>query len=557
MECNNSSYTLLSKDSLSLNIDSLGFDNLADNVVELLNDDLNYQIRSIIQKSYDFMRMSKRKKLTTDDINKALDVSNIKRLYGHGCQDSNTLYHEIKSGELYVAADDTLSLNMILDERTNLHIQPNPTPNISSCWLNISPERSLKRPEIIQSSNFDLKFNCENYLLLLKESIESNNKELFQEICKDIKSNPNISLILLNLIICLQTEMNSCSNTLYKVSLLLQVIETIISNQYLFLDIQPHLKLLISIPCKSMLCDMTSYLNCDNVDAYIIIHKASYLTYKIIRLWGTSYNGLQSEYENELSLNLINESTSLMTLYSVFLSIFYLGYNAVRIFAFPRMNLILEKIEPFLLNNTTPTYQQKLQANQLRGLILVIFEVFLRHNLQTKSEKSIICPLVYATLYETYSDSLATRIPILHNCAEKSIRLEKTAEPTMKIKSCVGEGSTGIKLTILTKPKANAPRTRNDVVKIKVRQKLQQVFDVVQVRSRRDALFVLKLRGRQHLCTFTERRKAQILQRNMALQHAAVSRYRSIVAKLHHKTNSFKMSKISRILPFDFSNIIL
>lgn len=60
------------------------FPRLSDDAAAALAPDAGYRIREIVQDSIKFMRHSKRRKLTTDDVNSALRLQNMDPLYGFG-----------------------------------------------------------------------------------------------------------------------------------------------------------------------------------------------------------------------------------------------------------------------------------------------------------------------------------------------------------------------------------------------------------------------------------------------------------------------------------------
>ncbi|KAI9189231.1 histone H4-like TAF Taf6, SAGA complex subunit [Blastocladiella emersonii ATCC 22665] len=63
--------------------ESMGLENLSEDVMNALTQDMEYRIREIIQESKKFMRHSRRSFLSTQDINSALKVKNVEPLYGY------------------------------------------------------------------------------------------------------------------------------------------------------------------------------------------------------------------------------------------------------------------------------------------------------------------------------------------------------------------------------------------------------------------------------------------------------------------------------------------
>lgn len=138
----------------------------------------------------------------------------------------------------------------------------------------------------------------------------------------------------------------------------------------------------------------------------------------------------------------------------------------------------------------------------------------------------------------------------------------------LTIKATVSDPSRGIKMTILKRPKTkvSTPTNPQPIVptptvppappqvplvqpveataspkKPKLGRKSSlpksvktpDVFELSRLRER-DVIFVFSFQGRVQHCVFSERQKALILARDMALQHAAVSKYRTLCSSLQH-----------------------
>lgn len=74
--------SILPKDAIQVIAESIGINNLPDDVASALAPDVEYRMREIIQEAMKCMLHSKRTILTTDDVNSALQLRNIEPLYG-------------------------------------------------------------------------------------------------------------------------------------------------------------------------------------------------------------------------------------------------------------------------------------------------------------------------------------------------------------------------------------------------------------------------------------------------------------------------------------------
>ncbi|MEQ2289358.1 TAF6-like RNA polymerase II p300/CBP-associated factor-associated factor 65 kDa subunit 6L [Ameca splendens] len=98
----------VSRDSIKLMAESTGVD-LADDVAALLAEDVCYRLREAAQTSSQFMRHAKRRKLTVEDLNRALRWSNVEAVCGYGAQDVLP-FRSVKEGELFFVEDREINL---------------------------------------------------------------------------------------------------------------------------------------------------------------------------------------------------------------------------------------------------------------------------------------------------------------------------------------------------------------------------------------------------------------------------------------------------------------
>lgn len=98
-------FLIFNAESMKLFAEQAGHPAVADNVLMLLNEDVNYRLRELVRNSAQFMKHSRRRKLTCDDVNKALKWSDCQVVYGHGinCED---LVLDKPDGERCFAIDD-------------------------------------------------------------------------------------------------------------------------------------------------------------------------------------------------------------------------------------------------------------------------------------------------------------------------------------------------------------------------------------------------------------------------------------------------------------------
>ncbi|XP_013925741.1 PREDICTED: TAF6-like RNA polymerase II p300/CBP-associated factor-associated factor 65 kDa subunit 6L, partial [Thamnophis sirtalis] len=96
------------RESVRLMAESAGVE-LTDEVAALLAEDVCYRLREATQNSSQFMKHTRRRRLTVEDFNRALRWSNVEVVCGHGAPEPLP-FRAVKEGELYFQEDREVNL---------------------------------------------------------------------------------------------------------------------------------------------------------------------------------------------------------------------------------------------------------------------------------------------------------------------------------------------------------------------------------------------------------------------------------------------------------------
>ncbi len=139
--------------------ESVGINNLNQNISRALSEDVSYRARelahvsnqgwnevnelmrdrpkvslqwvSILQISSQFMRHSKRKKMTGEDISRALKWYDEQPLYGYGQEDAtSSSFTPVSEAQVFVPADRVVTLTAVKEELSELDLEPSVTGEI-------------------------------------------------------------------------------------------------------------------------------------------------------------------------------------------------------------------------------------------------------------------------------------------------------------------------------------------------------------------------------------------------------------------------------------------
>ncbi|DBA87405.1 hypothetical protein WJX77_003935 [Trebouxia sp. C0004] len=89
---------------------------VSDEAAKALSPDVEYRLREVVQEAQKFMRHSKRRMLTTDDINQALRLKNVQPLYGFGGKDPARFARAAGQLDLLYVHDPELTFEQAVDQ---------------------------------------------------------------------------------------------------------------------------------------------------------------------------------------------------------------------------------------------------------------------------------------------------------------------------------------------------------------------------------------------------------------------------------------------------------
>lgn len=149
------SYTIWSpQDTVKDVVESLGIDNVSDDVLKALAMDVEYRILEIIEQAVKFKRHSKTEVLSTEDIAKALRVLNVEPLYGYhdgSAQDKDVAFKKVNvpgGQSVYYIDDEEVDLDKLINEPLP---QVPRLPTFTTHWLAVEGVQ----PAIAQNPNIN------------------------------------------------------------------------------------------------------------------------------------------------------------------------------------------------------------------------------------------------------------------------------------------------------------------------------------------------------------------------------------------------------------------
>ncbi|KAI1301190.1 putative RNA polymerase II associated factor subunit [Halotydeus destructor] len=135
--------------------DQVGVTGVADETLVLLNEDVNYRLRQLVQNAAQLMKHSRRRKLLCSDINEALKDSDCEPIQGHGisCQDLNVT--KLPDDKVFFVDEPEIDLiayaNDIISSNNRLKLKVVNTSSANLKWLSPAESKQSKSSKIEKS----------------------------------------------------------------------------------------------------------------------------------------------------------------------------------------------------------------------------------------------------------------------------------------------------------------------------------------------------------------------------------------------------------------------
>ncbi|XP_003229754.2 TAF6-like RNA polymerase II p300/CBP-associated factor-associated factor 65 kDa subunit 6L [Anolis carolinensis] len=363
------------RESVRLMAESAGVE-LSDEVAALLAEDVCYRLREATQNSSQFMKHTKRRKLTVEDFNRALRWSNVEAVCGYGSQDPLP-FRTLKEGELYFQEDREINL-VELALATNIPKGCAETAvRVHVSYLdgkgNLEPQGSV--PSAVSALTDDLL----KYYQHVTRAVLGDDPQLMKVALQDLQTNPKIAA-LLPYFVYVVSGVKSVSHDLEQLSRLLHVARSLIQNPYLYLG--SYVKSLIASVMYCVLEPLAASINPLN-DHWTLRDYAAMLLGHIFRTHGDLVGGLFPQILLSLQKVLSDPVRPLCSHYGAVVGLHALGWKAVERVLYPHLSTYWSNLQAVLDDYSVSNAQVKADGHKVYGAILVAVERLLKMKAQS------------------------------------------------------------------------------------------------------------------------------------------------------------------------------
>lgn len=402
-------YAVLSSDSVRSFSEAAGHTDISEDVFPLLGEDAVYRLREVIQNAGLFMRHARRKKLTSDDINKALKNSDTQPVCGYGSLDALP-FRQTKEGELYFVDDFDINLSNIACSNHIPHQLGQATAKASWLAVNGTQKGAILAggvPDNEKANNPVSDVLLEYYDNITK-AILGNDSELIKSAFIDLRTNPNIPPLLPYLVNFASNGVKTVNYDISQLTKLLHTIKALVTNPSLHLEPRPFLQLLIEAVMYCVVEPLAASINPQN-DHWTLRDYAGRLLAYIALKWDSPLSRLRAQNILALQEVLYDLAKPSCSHYGAIMGLLSFGTQAAEEVLVPHLASFLPHLNSIMEDNSYTNAQAKADAQKVYGAILLSLEYVVRAR-----RKNVMQKLVEKQMLPNSDQQ--EKLPVLENC---------------------------------------------------------------------------------------------------------------------------------------------
>lgn len=417
-------YSQFPRDSVSLFAESNGITGVSDQALSLLTEDVNYRLRELAQHCGQFMRHAKRRKLTCNDIERALRWSDSQPSYG--CSGDDPLpFRHIREADVFCTDDSMVDLADELESPLQLDLPPE--PSVHGRWLvvegvSLEPDPDKPTPAVQETDgskgvHTDVNASHMQYYEEITKALLGSDKQLVDVALEDLASNPCLSPLLPYLVHFVSLGVRKLSHDLASLDRLLHAIDALAQNASLNLDTLPYPTMVVQALLFCLLEPLAAAINPAN-DHWALRDNAAQLLAALLRFWADRVAGLENQVLDALGECVRDPSLRpLCAQYGAVSGLTALGVEALQQVLGPHLAAYWRHLEAVLADCRPANAQAQADATRVHGALLLAAEKLVKEQ-RREMARSESPGASYDLLYDCFGDALASRLPLLYGVAQ-------------------------------------------------------------------------------------------------------------------------------------------
>lgn len=380
--------SIVAKETIEVIAQSIGISNLSEDVALTLAPDVEFRMRQIMQEAIKCMRHSKRTRLTTDDVDGALNLTNVEPIYGFASGGALQFKRAIGHRDLFYVDDKDIDFKDVIEAP----LPKAPLDTAVVChWLaieGVQPAIPENAPlEVIappsdgkiseQNDEFPVDIKLPVKHVLSRElqlyfdkitdlTVRRSDSVLFKEALVSLSTDSGLHPLIPYFTYFIADEVARGLNDYSLLFALMRVVWSLLQNPHI--HIEPYLHQLMPSVVTCLVARKLGNRFADN--HWELRDFTANLVASICKRFGHVYNSLQTRLTKTLLNALLDPKRSLTQHYGAIQGLAALGPNVVRLLLLPNLKPYLQLLEPEMLLEKQKNEMKRHEAWHVYGALL-------------------------------------------------------------------------------------------------------------------------------------------------------------------------------------------
>ncbi|RUS84278.1 hypothetical protein EGW08_007971, partial [Elysia chlorotica] len=324
-----------------------------------------------------YMKHAKRRRMSTEDLNKAAVVMGLMPVSGHGSQEP-AVFRNVKDADVHCVDDPEINITDIaLGNYVPRQIGQPSIKGLSEFYINLNG--FLKK----KMSSTHLK-----YYNLLTKALLGANAEAKKKALQDLRTNPNLIPVLPYLVNFVVSGIKNMSHDIGQLTTMLNTVRALIHNRSLYLMHKPYLNTIVQGVEFCVLETLAASISSVN-DHWVLRDSAARLLAEIVNRWNSPQNHLRSNTIKLLKEVLHDTTKPFYSHYGAVMSLIALGHKAIEDVILPHLPTYWPHLQAAMEDQSSEHVVNRLDSQKVYGALRVAAEKSMRRHIRRFEEQSV------------------------------------------------------------------------------------------------------------------------------------------------------------------------
>ncbi|GFR65017.1 TAF6-like RNA polymerase II, p300/CBP-associated factor (PCAF)-associated factor [Elysia marginata] len=358
-------FAVITAESINAMAESAGHQPIPREVAAALGEDVSYRMRQLVMLATQYMKHAKRRRMSTEDMNKAAQVMGLMPVAGHGSQEP-VVFRSVKDADVHCVDD--------------------PEINVTDIALADFVPKQIGEPSIKGKAR-EMSATHLKYYNLLTKALLGAHPEAKKKALQDLRTNANLTPVLPYLVNFVVSGIKNMSHDIGQLMTMLNTVRALIHNKSLYLMHKPYLTTIVQGVEFCVLETLAASISSVN-DHWVLRDSAARLLAEIVNRWNSPQNHLRFNTIKLLKEVLHDTAKPFYSHYGAIMSLIALGNKAIEDVILPHLPTYWPHLQAAMEDLSSEHVVNRLDSQKVYGALRVAAEKTMRRQIRRFQQQS-------------------------------------------------------------------------------------------------------------------------------------------------------------------------